>query len=162
LRISGPTARVLELVGFARGEGELLFDFDKFIPYPPEFAEPDRIREEWDEQPGPKDRSQRPKDGYAAGGYQWRCENWGTNGNACNPRHGPEKERKKALTKFIHFETPWSPPEPVVLKASRMFPELTLELRYYERGMGFRGRYGCRGGRVVVDECGDYRGGRGG
>src|SRR4051794_35531266 len=87
LRISGPTAGVLGLVEFARGV-ERVFDFDKFIPYPPQFAGPDRIREEWERQPGPKDWSQRPKDGYDSGGYQWRCENWGTNWNACNPRYG--------------------------------------------------------------------------
>lgn len=44
-----------------------------------------------------------------------------------------------------------------------MFPELTFDLRYFESGMGFNGRYACRdGGAVFYDEQAAYYGTRGG
>lgn len=61
-----------------------------------------------------------------------------------------------------HFETAWSPPCPVILKASEMFPELEFRLEYFEGGAGFKGVFEAKGGKILVDKMSNYRGNRGG
>lgn len=61
--------------------------------------------------------------------YDWSCNNWGTKWNAA---------RTKIINSdIIQFETAWSVPEPIIIKLSKMFPDLKLELWYhYEGGFG--------------------------
>ncbi len=99
--------------------------------------------------------------------YEWCCEHWGTKWNAAGASLGEgceEWERRGECVRRveINFDTAWSPPQPVILRASELYPELEFELRYFERGMGFSGCYCCRAGRVLSDESGDYFGPRGG
>ena len=163
MKVRGPAARVREFVEFAKGEeyGEVLpFDFNKFIPYPEEYKDGDRLVAEWLENP---DRQlPMPKDGFNSGGYDWCIRNWGTKWNAARFVPGSERESRGRLTVLIHFSTAWSPPCPVIRNASERFPELSIDLRYFERGMAFCGRYACRAGVVACDTCRDYRGYRGG
>jgi hypothetical protein len=62
----------------------------------------------------------------------------------------------------INFSSRWTPPLPVILKASALFPELEFEIRYFERGVGFNGMFICKAGEVSCDESGPYFGWRGG
>jgi hypothetical protein len=45
---------------------------------------------------------------------------------------------------------------------SKMFPDLTFKLKYYEMGNGFKGVFVCKGGKVIKSDEFEYRGGRGG
>ncbi len=143
------------------------FSFDRFIPYPEEYRTLDEAARRWDEQrradpegcPGP-----RPKDGFNQGGYDWCVENWGTKWDACEvvmPGALPSCDGGP-LEIEITFETAWAPPLMVILAASRRFPALAFDLKYFEGGQGFNGWLRCEAGKVVVDESGDYFGRRGG
>lgn len=84
---------------------------------------------------------------------------WGTKWNACSVGtewtwHSIDEEYSDAE---ISFETAWSPPIPVIDELLKLFPELKIELRYYECGMAYQGiknnsgdvgleYYGSRGG----------------
>ena len=85
------------------------------------------------------------------GGYSWQTNNWGTKWNACEARvdfHG------KDHVCYI-FDTAWSPPISFFDKVSDDFPELTFNLKYTERGMGFEGEASWSGGIMIHDECWD-------
>lgn len=99
--------------------------------------------------------------------YEWCCEHWGTKWNAARASRAEDSlEWNEEGTTFcraeLNFETAWSPPPPVVLKASQLYPELEFDLRYFERGAAINGQYCCKGGEVVRDESGPYFGTRGG
>jgi hypothetical protein len=68
------------------------------------------------------------------GGYQWCIENWGTKWDWSQPT---VLMRKRSAV--LWFDTAWSPPLPVIQKASSMHPDLTFSLKYKEEGMGFSG-----------------------
>lgn len=80
--------------------------------------------------------------------YEFQCAKWGTKSDAVDVEVQSERDE---LT--YSFDTAWSPPRPVVLAASRLFPTLSFELRYWEPGNGFRGELECRLGEAVVDMC---------
>ncbi|MFO0887920.1 MAG: hypothetical protein U0790_02115 [Isosphaeraceae bacterium] len=154
-----------EFMAFA--EGESPFDFERFTPYPEEFRRLDDVAAAWDreraENPG-KVESARPRDGYNAGGYEWCVANWGTKWRAFHvDRKEPEPcDREGSWQVVIHLDTAWSPPLPVILRASELFTKLDFELRYFECGNAFNGMFCCRGGEVSYDESGPYFGERGG
>lgn len=163
LKVSGPGTRVRELVEFAKGENDgdvLPFDFTRFIPYPAEYGELDKVFEAW--LMNPDRQPPIPKDGYNSGGYEWCIEHWGTKWNATRFAPGSERESRGKLTVLFYFSTAWSPPCPVIRAASERFPEISFDLRYYEGLACFCGRFTCRGGLVVHDVCRPYRGCRGG
>lgn len=92
--------------------------------------------------------------------YDWCTSNWGTKWNAsdsCIPEGGV----RKAHT-LVKFKTAWSPPLPVVLRLSELFPKNTFVLRYYERGAAYKGVYKVKAGEVLTQMEGEYRGRRGG
>lgn len=155
-----------DVTGFLEflGEG---FDFNRFVPYPKRFAAPDEEARQWVEANGLNARNwhERPKDGFNQGGYEWCIEHWGTKWNACDvsmPELPADGNGVDFLEVEITFRTAWSPPLPVILAASKRFPELVFVLKYFERGVGFNGRFHCEAGQVVSDESGDYFGDRGG
>lgn len=90
--------------------------------------------------------------------YEWCHENWGTKWGACRT-DAPVITEKSAM---FTFETAWSPPEPFVRAASKKFPSLTFNLKYWEGGMGFQGQLKMKGGKIIKDVTKDYRGHRGG
>lgn len=161
LQVSGEDRRVREFLELAGTEGTAI-DFNRFVPYPAEFAERDRAAEAWRNTHPPAEWFSGPTDGFNSGGYDWRVKHWGTKWSARGAARGEGSVEGSTATVVLHFDTAWSPPTPVVLNASRRFPDLTFDLRWYECGMGLQGRYECRGGEVVSDETCDYSGPRGG
>lgn len=78
--------------------------------------------------------------------YDWCCDNWGTKWNAY------ENEQEDEDT--ISFETAWSNPEPVMLKLSEMYPDVTIEHWWADEDVGSNDGYRAyKGGKIVG---GDY------
>jgi hypothetical protein len=59
--------------------------------------------------------------------HSWSCSNWGTKWNAGNT------SRKDNI---LSFETAWSVAEPILVKLSKLFPELTLQVEYADEDIG--------------------------
>lgn len=78
--------------------------------------------------------------------YEWCTKNWGTKWNAYSNEQRDENT--------IEFETAWSNPEPVMLKLSEMYPDVTIEHWWADEDMGSNDGYRVyRGGSIVE---GDY------
>jgi hypothetical protein len=165
LFIDGPAERVKAFLDTMRGE-QSPFDFEKVLPYPEHFRALDRLAAEWDKKsPEERQGGKRPGDGYNRGGYEWCCTHWGTKWNACFVTVGqvePSHVSDQPAGVTVSFSTPWTPPFPVIKLAARTFPELTLDLRYYERGACFHGVFRCSAGEILEDRRGEYFGTRGG
>lgn len=59
--------------------------------------------------------------------YEWSIRNWGTKWNSYNNSFDGES---------IVFDTAWTPPHPVLLKMSEMFPDITIEHQWADEDMG--------------------------
>lgn len=163
LTIRGPTTDVNEFMKLA--EGESPFDFEKLIPYPEEFRRLDEIAEAWDSERRSNpdaERGPRPKDGFNSGGYEWCVKNWGTKWPATAIQVETASETVSGLQVVIHFQTAWTPPKPVIWKASSLFCSLEFELRYFEGGSGFQGEFAVKNGECTHDDSSPYLGSRGG
>jgi hypothetical protein len=68
--------------------------------------------------------------------YDWRCEEWGTKWDACEPNI-----QHNNIDYFaVSFETAWSPPIAWIDNIMQDFPDLCFTLEYEEPGMCFGGR----------------------
>lgn len=158
LYFTGPKAAVAEAAEFINKNNSQLCD--ALIPYPQKFkdmtaeyrAVMEKARAEGTT-PNPY-----PKDGFNSGGYEWRCNNWGTKWDVCDLR---PKARSQGRASFV-FNTAWSPPIPVVEALLKKFPKLKVTLRYYEGGCGFQGVLSAKDGEVLEADQYEYRGRRGG
>lgn len=155
LTVTGEPAELARFREHAKGpNGDL--DANKFIPYPEEFALLDKIspfRETsvhlTDEEitkavmMGLKGRDL-TRDGYNQGGYDWCIQNWGTKGNLY------ETIIKEVSSRILEYRflTAWSPPAPVIVKMSEMFPSLLFELEYKEEGNEFEGTLTAQNGQL--------------
>ncbi len=165
LYVRGKKDRVEEFLRFAAGP-ESAFDFNRFVPYPEQFAVLDQEALDWEEKNPPPWTAAayktRPRDGFNQGGYEWCCDNWGTKWNA----HRVEVQRigggEGVACVEINFATAWLPPRPVVERAAELHPDLSFELRYFERGACFSGLLRYEEGKIVRDDSGPYYGLRGG
>lgn len=110
------------------------FDFEKIIPMPADLFEGDLGQEEI-EISGERNSS------------DWRIENWGTKWNS-EDAHVDED--------IISFLSAWEPPVPVVLRLSKLFPDITFVYRYFEGGNDFSGLMVINGGESALDFYGDY------
>lgn len=160
LYVTGRDGRVREFLEFAAGD--IPFDFNRFVPYPAEFEAMDREAKRRRQSDDPAVRAEGWTDGYNSGGYEWCLAHWGTKWNACRGRCGSTVSDGDVLTAALHFDTAWSPPTPVVENAAGRFPDLTFDLRFFERGVQFQGRFRCVGGEVVEHDVAEYFGHRGG
>lgn len=139
-------------------------DANKILPYPKRFADADKKSKAWRKRNPNKPWSESPNDGYNNGGYQWCVENWGTKWGLFkfskvifeNNYKPPQVDAK------VTFDTAWSPPVPIIEKASRMFPKLTFSLYYYECGCQFHGVFKVKNGRIIEKSTAKYLGTRGG
>ena len=98
--------------------------------------------------------------------YDWRVKNWGTKWPASGVELCSTKvfhmTSEKPIEIIYDFETAWSPPEPIVMKMSKMFPKLKFKLKYWEAGMGFRGIFIAKNGKIIKNRTYNYMGDRGG
>lgn len=141
--------------------------FGRVFPYPIEYAWDDAIAYDYEMEQtkaGKNPWEGRPTDGYNKGGYDWCCANWGTKwdaydgfGIAITPSRG-----KNRLKLTAGFHTAWSPPNGVLANLAAKYPALTITMRSYEGGMGYRVYTKWKNGDCVADEEYQYRGGRGG
>ena len=53
------------------------------------------------------------------------------------------------------FDSAWSPPTPTTERLSEIFPELTIEHKYYESGCDFWGIETYKGGEMISEEGGE-------
>ena len=151
--VEGPNEFLEEFLRFAAGETP--FDFPQFIPYPEEFQRLDEIAEAWDREHGPDcDWHARPKDGFNSGGCEWRVENWGAKWQPSPVKvEGPvTDDDEKTLRVVFHFDTPESPPTPVIKRAAELYPALRFELCYFECECVCEGHFCWSGGEVVEED----------
>lgn len=155
LEVVGPEGRVREFLAFARGDDggqPSVLDFNRFVPYPREWEELDAAFEAalnvWMEGGG---AGEPPVSAYTRWGGAWCAAHWGTYANASEVSCDGPAGRDGGCVASVWFKTPWSPPGPVVAKASSLFPDLEFALHYFEPLGDFAGCYRCAGG-VGADE----------
>lgn len=74
--------------------------------------------------------------------YGWQNANWGTKWNAY--------EQVEIDENVIEFQTAWSTPFTLLTKLSKMFPEVTFEVRYADEDFGYNvGEYTLLGGEEI-------------
>ena len=165
LQIKGPISLRLEFIEKARTE-ERELDFNQFDSYPEEWREGDRIYEEWWDKSHSLPEEKRayfvlfnpePKNYYNDLGYDWCYAHWNSKWNSLESEVDHNNRRT-----LYYFNTAWSPPRPLVLKMSKMFPDLNFKLKFWECGVGFKGTYECKNGIIIADRNSNYRGNRGG
>ena len=91
--------------------------------------------------------------------WDWRVQNWGCKWNINEldippiwgkwEQYGDHKD-----VHYIHiqFESPWSPPEPVIIAAGEQHPELVFALHYFEPGVGFEGELVILNGEIDMQQ----------
>lgn len=93
--------------------------------------------------------------------YDWSIHHWGTKWNTSDGSVGLQPTRSGHRLKFT-FRTAWSPPTPVIETLSKRFPKNRFSLRFYERGVGFKGHRRYENGRLTHKSESNYHGRRGG
>ena len=121
-------------------------DFQKIHPYPPEL-DITAGREGADDSPEQKalvaaEESNLEKHGYR-NWYDWCVANWGTKWNAGGDNDAMQVDYDEDVadqgTALFQFDTAWAPPLGVLEKLMDTHPELSIECRYHEPGVGFFG-----------------------
>ena len=102
------------------------------------------------------------QDGFNSGGYDWCVKNWGTKWGIYSAVLKETKLAGKRSKVAYTFRSAWSPPLPVINAMSIKFPQLKFKLKYYERGVGFKGTFEVQAGQVSAEKQESYRGSRGG
>jgi hypothetical protein len=156
LIITGSSETLKEFMAFAE-EKECLLSANKFIPYPEEFSRLDEISEV-----ERKKGNYLVKDGFNSGGYQWCVQNWGTKWGIYQDSIKSKKlDNKNGRLKY-NFQSAWAPALKIIDAMGKKFPDLTFDLKYFERGMQFKGHYIVKGDEVVKNKESKYSGRRGG
>lgn len=140
-------------------------DYNNIIPYPKEFRDLDEAAHQWEKNERKRCKktgdqynwSNRPKDGFNQGGYDWCLRNWDTKWNAYDV---VREVRKRSL--FYSWQSAWGPPIKVITQLAVMFPHLRFVHKFFEHGCAFQGRYVYENGELVEQEDRDYHGNRGG
>jgi len=156
LTIIGTEEQVKQVREAIKGEGEDQFiNFNKIAPIPKELVgtiSPMRIisKEEYDEQERKireddltdmerqwglsRGLTQELADEYIAkfghaDWYGWQNENWGTKWNAYSQHELDEN--------CIEFDTAWSTPYELMVKLSKLFPEVEFQVEYADEDFGY-------------------------
>jgi len=174
LEIKGKSVDLQKLVDTVcsphKDSKQLVLDENKIIPYPEEFKVKDDAHEKWYKEHYDvkshtivPDSTPQPEDGYNHGGYEWCNRHWGTKWGFCECELlKSELTENNGILRY-EFDTAWSPPKPLILKLSEMFPDLKIVLRYWEGGSGFSGVARYHRGKYTEDTRNDcYNGHRGG
>lgn len=146
LTISGPNGLVQEFLDRNKGRNRLL-TFRAAVPYPKEFEELDRLREEYVRDHPNATLADGPASGYGSGGYEWCIASWGTKWDTDNPRVSLYDPEAGSVT--IKFSTAWSPPLPWLEVVTRQSPELTFRLYSDDIDVGWAIEVVCRAGIVA-------------
>lgn len=145
LIVSGPSEDLKRFVVFVRDD-KRAFSFDKIIPYPEPFRSLDKAQADWFAAPPRGSVTEtEPPGGFGAGGREWREQNWGTKWDARDSVqfwYGRSAEYR--------FCTAYDPPKPVIVWAAALWPTLSFELNYYDRGQQIRGT-------LSIDAKDEYR-----
>jgi len=64
--------------------------------------------------------------------YNWNVKNWGTKWDASDAELISDEPNGENHVLVYRFDTPWSPPIPVIEKLSEQYPRLLLTLSYEE------------------------------
>jgi len=121
-------------------------DFMKIHPYPKEL-DITAGREGADDSPEQKalvaaEESNLKKYGYK-NWYDWCVNNWGTKWNAGGDNDAMQVDYDEDVGNqgiaLFQFDTAWAPPLGVLEKLMETHPELSIECRYHEPGVGFFG-----------------------
>jgi len=121
-------------------------DFQKIHPYPPEL-DITAGREGADDSPEQKalvaaEKSNLKRYGYR-NWYDWCVNNWGTKWNAGGDNDAMQVDYDEDVGNqgiaLFQFDTAWAPPLGVLEKLMETHPELSIECRYHEPGVGFFG-----------------------
>ena len=121
-------------------------DFMKIHPYPKEL-DITAGREGADDSPEQKalvaaEESNLKKYGYK-NWYDWCVNNWGTKWNAGGDNDAMQVDFDEDVGNqgiaLFQFDTAWAPPLGVLEKLMETHPELSIECRYHEPGVGFFG-----------------------
>jgi hypothetical protein len=121
-------------------------DFMKIHPYPKEL-DITAGREGADDSPEQKalvaaEEANLKKHGYK-NWYDWCVNNWGTKWNAGGDNDAMQVDYDEDVnnqgTALFQFDTAWAPPLGVLDKLMETHPELSIECRYHEPGVGFFG-----------------------
>ena len=121
-------------------------DFMKIHPYPKEL-DITAGREGADDSPEQRalvaaEEANLKKHGYK-NWYDWCVNNWGTKWNAGGDNDAMQVDYDEDVGNqgiaLFQFDTAWAPPLGVMEKLMETHPELSIECRYHEPGVGFFG-----------------------
>lgn len=157
LYIYGKANVLKEFMEFAK-ENEDVLSSNKFIPYPKEF----KILDDKALEARNKIPPEFIQDGFNSGGYEWCLANWGTKWGIYNSALKAEILDGKNTRLVYNCRSAWNPPTPIILAMSNKFPSLKFKLKYFERGMQFKGTFVVKAGKVITDNQSKYTGNRGG
>lgn len=81
---------------------------------------------------------------YKETGHDWCIKNWGCKNNA------DEVSYQRNTNQIVYFfKTPWSAPDPVIKKASELFPELDFVFDFEEESYEFAGTMKFKKGELI-------------
>lgn len=148
LWVKGEREKLKIFIEKAKGK-DTDFSLNSFIPIPEELMEfsspPLRKKEESEEEF--QDRINRFKEKYGAEDwYDWAIRNWGIKWDV-KAEIVSENENEVCYV----FDSPWGPPIEGLIKISRLYPDLSFKLFYFEEGMCFGGVASIKNGEVFDD-----------
>lgn len=89
--------------------------------------------------------------------YHWRLAHWGTkwdlNADSTFVNEMIVQDGNASVT--LGYDTAWSPVCDFWLKVSELFPNVRIDVRYFEEGCNFIGQAIFEGGETLADECGE-------
>lgn len=86
--------------------------------------------------------------------YHNNINSWGTKWDVAGPDVSINYQEGSDSIGY-GFDSAWSPPTLTTERLTEIFPELTIQHKYYESGMGFWGIITYKGGEQVEQEGGD-------
>lgn len=79
----------------------------------------------------------------------WSNENWGTKWDVMNCYNSEVYLEDGHM--LFSYDTAWGPGDRVLLHLSKLYPEIEIELEYYEFGCMFAGKDKYKGGEIVEE-----------
>ena len=141
LKVLGPKRKAENILRFIQSE-DAPVDFNKIIPMPDDIYKGDL---------GPKEREKYGTKNW----YDWSIEHWGTKWNSWGHKE-LESIGMVPDENSVYFSTAWSPCTPVIIKLSRLYPDMGFVLTFVDEGGGFCGKIDFQNGDVVVSNILDF------